>query len=180
MKRNPTVLSCGSEGMRARSRAAVILGCIAVVSGWPAAVLAADAAPATYSFQQQIQAALRASAGKGADPALALIGKTDTYMVNEVRRVKEAPPASHPGWTELHIILDGKAVLVTGGRIISGAGKSGSVIEGGVSQTVHKGDVIIVPANTPHWYTQIDGAVTAIEVRFQDPVVTAPVAGSAK
>jgi quercetin dioxygenase-like cupin family protein len=34
---------------------------------------------------------------------------------------------------------------------------------------VTRGDVIIIPANTPHWYRQVDGAVTYLEVRFVAP-----------
>ncbi len=171
MKRAGTMLSYGAVRSCMKACAAVTLAGFPVAPGWQSVARAADAPPAVYSFQKQIQDALRASIGKGADPALAPIGKTDTYMVTEVYRVKEAPPAAHPGWTELHIILDGRAVLVTGGRIAGGVGKAGNFIEGGVRQTVHKGDVVIVPANTPHWYTQIDEPITAIEVRFQDPAV---------
>jgi quercetin dioxygenase-like cupin family protein len=43
-----------------------------------------------------------------------------------------------------------------------------------VRRKVAKGDVVIVPPNTPHWYTDIDGSLDAIEVRF-----IAPVAGKA-
>jgi mannose-6-phosphate isomerase-like protein (cupin superfamily) len=97
---------------------------------------------------------------------------TDQYSINEVHRSKPtAPPAIHPGWTELHLVLDGSATFVTGGRIAAAQGTNGSVIEGGVSQKLEKGDAVVVPPNTAHWYQQIDnGGITVIEVRFVAPV----------
>ena len=34
----------------------------------------------------------------------------------------------------------------------------GSRIEGGDMRKLSKGDVIIVPNNTPHWFKEVDGA----------------------
>jgi quercetin dioxygenase-like cupin family protein len=31
---------------------------------------------------------------------------------------------------------------------------------------VAKGDVVVIPAGTPHWYKDVDGSVTYLEVRF--------------
>jgi quercetin dioxygenase-like cupin family protein len=59
---------------------------------------------------------------------------------------------------------------VTGGKIVTLPGGAGSAIEGGVSRKVGKGDAIIVPPDTPHWYKQIDGSLMSIEVRFVAPV----------
>ena len=33
---------------------------------------------------------------------------------------------------------------------------------------VSVGDVVIIPAGTPHWYSDIDGSVTYLEIRY-DP-----------
>jgi quercetin dioxygenase-like cupin family protein len=49
-------------------------------------------------------------------------------------------------------------------------------IEGGVSHVLKKGDVFIIPANTPHMYSQVDGSVTYFEMRF----ATAPPGTAAK
>jgi mannose-6-phosphate isomerase-like protein (cupin superfamily) len=76
------------------------------------------------------------------------------------------------GWTELHFILDGSATFTTGGKIIGSGG--GAIIEGGVSRKVQKGDAVIVPPNTPHWYNQVDGSLTYLEVRFIAPTATTP------
>jgi mannose-6-phosphate isomerase-like protein (cupin superfamily) len=105
----------------------------------------------------------------GQDPVIAAMSVTDQYVINEARRGKVGPPAVHPGWTEVHIILEGSATFVTGGKITNSSDGKPAGIEGGVSQKVKKGDTVVVPANTPHWYQHIDGEVSAIEVRFVAP-----------
>jgi len=117
---------------------------------------------------------LKAAAAKSADPAVAEIGVTDQYAIHEVRRLKAGPAAVHPGWSEVHLILEGSGTLITGGKMIPGA--NGNTIEGGVSHALKKGDVFIIPANTPHMYSQVDGSVTYFETRF----VTSPPAGAPK
>jgi mannose-6-phosphate isomerase-like protein (cupin superfamily) len=129
----------------------------------------AAGSPATYLTAEELANTLKAAIAKPSDPALSPIAVSDQYFINEVHRVKAGPPAIHPGWTELHIILEGGGTFVTGGKITAVPGGTGTMIEGGVSRKVGKGDAILVPANTPHWYKQIDGSLTAIEARFISP-----------
>jgi len=126
--------------------------------------------PATYLSNRQLSAVMKAAVGNGGDPALSPVGVTDQYFINKVHRAKSAAAVTHPGWTEVHIILEGGGTFVTGGEIKTLA-DSTKVIEGGVTRSVSKGDVIIVPANTPHWYQKIDGSLDAIEVRFVAPEI---------
>jgi hypothetical protein len=44
--------------------------------------------------------------------------------------------------------------------------RASAKIEGGQSRRVTKGDVIVIPARTPHWYKEVEGSVTYLEVRF--------------
>jgi mannose-6-phosphate isomerase-like protein (cupin superfamily) len=138
---------------------------------------AAPGSPAAYLTHDQLADAMKASIAKGASPALSQIASTDQYFINEVHRTKAGGAVAHPGWTELHIILAGGGTLVTGGEIKTSGDTQ--VIEGGVSRKVVKGDVILVPANTPHWYRDIDGSLDAIEVRFIRPDA-APAAPAAR
>jgi|HubBroStandDraft_2_1064218.scaffolds.fasta_scaffold806869_1 mannose-6-phosphate isomerase-like protein (cupin superfamily) len=128
---------------------------------------------ATYASHRDIADKLAAATAMPSDPALSAIGVTDQYSIQEVHRSKAAPPAVHAGWTELHFILDGSATFTTGGKIIGSGGSA--TIDGGVSRKVQKGDAVIVPPNTPHWYNQVDGSLTYLEVRFVAP--TAPGTG---
>ena len=46
-------------------------------------------------------------------------------------------------------------------------------LEGGVTHELRKGDAMLVPPNTPHWYKQIDSTVTCLEARFIAPAQAA-------
>jgi mannose-6-phosphate isomerase-like protein (cupin superfamily) len=137
--------------------------------------VSAPGSPGMFVSGQQLAEQLKASIAKSADPAVAEVGVTDQYAIHEVHRSKAGPAAVHLGWTEMHLILEGGGTLVTGGKMISAAG-GGNTIEGGVSHTLKKGDVFIIPANTPHMYTQVDGSLSYFELRF----ATTPPGSAAK
>jgi len=64
--------------------------------------------------------------------------------------------------TEVYYMLEGAGTLVTGGRLVEerreGQSTSvrGSRIEGGVSRRIAKGDVVVIPAGTPHWWSAVE------------------------
>ena len=63
----------------------------------------------------------------------------------------------HDKTNHVFIIVDGEADFVTGGKmidpkVISPGQTRGSGIEGGEVHRLSKGDVITIPANTPHWW----------------------------
>ena len=90
-------------------------------------------------------------------------------------------PKSQPGdaiahetrTTEIYYIVDGGGTLVTGGKIVDlkpppagrNAGPRGDRIEGGVSRHVTKGDIIIIPGRTPHWWSSLDGDINYLIYR---------------
>lgn len=76
-----------------------------------------------------------------------LIANDEGYPVMMEYRVKQTPASIHPTQSELVEVLEGSCVLVTGGKIVNGA------VEGGTSRKVGKGDYVLIPSNTPHWYT---------------------------
>ena len=68
--------------------------------------------------------------------------------------------------SEIYYMLSGTGTLVTGGTLVdeesTGASRltgrpnfAGSGISGGVSRVVVPGDVIIIPGNTPHWWSSL-------------------------
>jgi hypothetical protein len=73
--------------------------------------------------------------------------------------------------TEVYYMLEGAGTLVTGGRLVEerreGQSTSvrGSRIEGGVSRRVAKGDVVIIPGRTPHWWSALEGDIRYLIVR---------------
>ena len=43
----------------------------------------------------------------------------------------------------------------------------GSRIEGGVTRQLSKGDVIVVPNNTPHWFKEVSGEVLYYTIKVR-------------
>ena len=128
--------------------------------------------PATYKSAAQISAELD-KAG-----AVARTGAASTVAEGIVVRRRNASDEAqfaiiHPLSIEVYQIVDGSAILVTGGTLAlpltdSEPDRVRSLsIKDGVSQRVAKGDVIVVPPGTPHWFSQIDGAITYLEARVQ-------------
>jgi mannose-6-phosphate isomerase-like protein (cupin superfamily) len=132
-----------------------------------------DPTPATYLSEAELKATLEAAAKTAPDMHTAPVKIEDHYRINIVRRTRPQGAIAHPDGTEVHHIIDGAATFVTGGTIVRPAagGRGGAIatIEGGQSRRVAKGDVILVPAGTPHWYKDLDGTITYLEVRFDLP-----------
>jgi hypothetical protein len=88
------------------------------------------------------------------------------YPVQLEYRTGTTPPSIHPTHAELIEVIDGSCTLITGGTLIGakpGAPGAmtlgGTAIEGGGSRKIAKGDYILVPANTPHQYTDVQGLI---------------------
>jgi mannose-6-phosphate isomerase-like protein (cupin superfamily) len=74
-----------------------------------------------------------------------------------------SPAAVHEKDAELMVVLQGTGNIVTGGKLVdekrnNANNLGGSSITGGVTQAVVKGDMLIVPANTPHQVIPTGGA----------------------
>jgi hypothetical protein len=53
-------------------------------------------------------------------------------------------------------------------RLEDGPGASGTAIQGGVTRRIKAGDVVVIPAGVPHWFSAIEGSITYVVVRV-DP-----------
>jgi mannose-6-phosphate isomerase-like protein (cupin superfamily) len=128
-------------------------------------------APATYFSEAALMATLKDNAKTAPAMHTAPVKIADHYRINVVRRTTAQGAIAHPDGTEVHHIIEGTATFVSGGRIVRAAGApaGAATIEGGESRRVAKGDVILVPAGTPHWYKDLDGSITYLEVRFDLP-----------
>ena len=93
----------------------------------------------------------------------ALLDEKDRhYMVHTSRRDKPGLAEIHALDTDIIYVLEGKATIVTGGTAVDAKEIApdeirGSRIEGGVTRQLTKGEVIIVPNNTPHWFKEVNG-----------------------
>ena len=93
------------------------------------------------------------------------------YNVSLEYRAAVANAAVHETEAELFYVVDGSATLITGGKLTNenrtnAANLSGSGIEGGVSRRVAKGDFVMVPEGTPHWFSAIDGTVVLMSLHL--------------
>lgn len=160
-------------------------------SNVPKAQQAASAAkllPATYISVADIKANLNGapSAAVNPSPNVRVVDAGGYNVAVGVIHRPDTPRgivAVHFKVTEIYHVLDGSATLVTGGTMVNakarpadaisvrledGPGESGTSIQGGVSQDIKAGDVVVIPAGTPHWFSQINGSITYLVVRV-DP-----------
>jgi mannose-6-phosphate isomerase-like protein (cupin superfamily) len=94
-----------------------------------------------------------------AEPILSLA----PYRAQLEYRPGTSPAALHEKDAELMVVLEGTGNIVTGGKLVdekrnNANNLGGSSISGGNSQAVVKGDMTIVPANTPHQVIPTGGA----------------------
>jgi glc operon protein GlcG len=92
------------------------------------------------------------------------------YMVHTSRREKPGMAEVHTRDTDIIYVQSGTATLVTGGEVVDGRSTApdeirGASIRGGETHTIGRGDVIIVPAGTPHWFKEVNGPVTYYVVK---------------
>ena len=97
------------------------------------------------------------------------------YGANLEYRAGIAPAAVHEKDAELFYVIDGSGTIVTGGKLVgetrtNAANLSGTAIDGGNSQDVAKGDFLIVPENTPHWFSKINGTLVLMTLHVPRPV----------
>jgi len=118
-----------------------------------------------YASSADVQSLIaKAKAEHKTGNTVELVVNDEGYPFQLEYRTDTTPPSVHPTHAELIEIIDGSCTLVTGGKLVGGKAvapgamtQGGTSIEGGTPRKVSKGDYIMVPANTPHQYTQVHG-----------------------
>lgn len=92
---------------------------------------------------------------------LPLLANT-SYKISAGRRVMAGKVEIHEHDTDIFYVTEGSATFVTGGTAVGGATTKpgeilGEKITGGVTRHLTKGDVIVIPAGVPHWFTEVSG-----------------------
>jgi glc operon protein GlcG len=97
------------------------------------------------------------------------------YKIHASHRDGPGIAEVHSRETDIIYMLEGDAVLVTGGSVIDGKKIAaeeirGKEISGGESRRIGKGDVIVVPHGTPHWFKEVSGPINyyVVKVRSAD------------
>ena len=124
-----------------------------------------SAAPVSYFPSADVAAAF----AKG---AVLHDGSGRNYMVHASRREKAGLAELHEKDADVIYVLEGSATFVTGGSVVDGKTVEpgeirGASISGGETRKLVKGDVIIVPNNTPHWFKQVNGPLTYYVVKVR-------------
>jgi mannose-6-phosphate isomerase-like protein (cupin superfamily) len=150
----------------------------------------------------EIQAIAQRNAGAPvSDQQIRIISINGDYnvgvgVVHRARTEKQSVGGSeHSQITEVYHVISGNGTLVTGGtienatdrpatneavRILTGPSMEGTRIIGGTSRKIGPGDVIVIPPNTPHTFTEITSPeIVYLVVRF-DPHKVLPAGYTAK
>lgn len=161
--------------------ASSLLGLLAMLVSQRLAAQTSAAAPAKIASSGDIQALVAKAKAehKPGDPnTVENIMALAPYNVNLEYRTAVGPAAVHEREAELFVVIDGTGTVVTGGKLANGkrvdaANWQGTGVDGGASRAVAKGDIIFVPENTPHWYSQVNGTLVLMSMHVPRPVPAA-------
>ncbi len=126
---------------------------IAIVAARAVSDAHASADPVTHIDGQSVAAAF----SKGQ-----LLLSNGHYKIDAGRRVEPGIAEVHAADTDIIYVVDGTANVVTGGEVMEPRSTApgeirGRAIQGGEVRRIAKGDVLVIPAGTPHWFRDVDG-----------------------
>ena len=112
-----------------------------------------------------------ASFSKG---AVLLDGTNRNYMVHTSRRDQPGLAEIHTLDTDIIYVMEGTATFVTGGTAVEAKEIApneirGARIDGGETRKLSKGEVVVVPRNTPHWFKEVSPTVNYFTVKVIKP-----------
>jgi mannose-6-phosphate isomerase-like protein (cupin superfamily) len=98
----------------------------------------------------------------------------DAYNVQTNKRTANGNIEIHEKETDIFYIMDGSATIIVGGTAVEPSQtRPGQMtakdIQGGQSYNLKKGDVLVVPAGTPHWFKQVNGSINYLTVKSIKP-----------
>ena len=126
----------------------------------------ADAAKAvTYISHEKVAESLAKGTTLAAAP---------DFKVSGSHRDKPGQVEWHEKETDTFYITDGEATIVTGGTMIGGKQTGpgqmlGTGIQGGETHHLSKGDVMVIPAATPHWFKEVPKSISYYTVKVIKP-----------
>jgi len=99
------------------------------------------------------------------------LGATADYKISGNFRNKPGEVEIHDHETDIFYMTAGEATIITGGTVVGARvtepGQTrGSDIKGGQSHHVVKGDVMTIPAGTPHWFKEVLSPVSYFVVKL--------------
>jgi mannose-6-phosphate isomerase-like protein (cupin superfamily) len=147
---------------------------------WTLSLEAQGSSPAVHIDKEDHEAVLKAQIAKGVidqpiEAREVLGGRASVAMLH--RSKPETSALVHDRVTETYYILSGAGTLVTGGtlggarptdlsRVNAGMSQTGAR-QGGQGRKVKPGDIIVIPAGTPHSFSELDGPISYLVYRFE-------------
>ena len=158
---------------------------------------------ATDVPNDEIMAIVKKTAASAvSDTQIRVVGINNDYNVGVgvVHRARTQGPQTpnaieHSQITEVYHFISGNATFVTGGtmenpkesapdsqvvKVLNGPSTGGGAILHGTTRKVGAGDVVIIPPNTPHWFSEIASDQIVYLVIRVDPHKVLPAGYSAK
>lgn len=98
------------------------------------------------------------------------LADNDSYKISAGRRVMAGIAELHDYDTDIFHVQAGEATFVTGGTIVEGKSTGpgetrGTSITGGTTHQLVKGDMIVIPAGTPHQFTGVSGTFLYLVIK---------------
>lgn len=130
-----------------------------------AAALSLNAAGVTYVGHDKVAEAI----SKGGD----LVKASDLTVLGS-HRAGPGQVEVHDKETDVFYVMEGSATFVTGGTMVDGKNTRpgqwlGKDIKGGETHHLSKGDVIVIPAGTPHWFKEVSPSINYYVVKVLKP-----------
>lgn len=158
-----------------RRIALTVLGVVAIGSAWYGKTTAQDNSSAgviTVFDHEKLGASFaKAISNGGSDLLWSRTSSKGTYNVSthsreSVKAACKPEGCSHTGFTAVVYVVSGAATLVIGGAAKAAAPDKfgGQSVQGGESRRISKGDLIIVPPDTIHWYKNVEAPFRYVEV----------------
>lgn len=102
----------------------------------------------------------------------AVLVNNGVYQVHASRRDAEGQVEVHVKDADIIYMLNGATTFVTGGTVVGAQTTApdeirGTSVQGGETRRLTKGDVIIVPRGTPHWFKEVSGPVLYYVVKVR-------------
>jgi len=84
----------------------------------------------------------------------------DPGLIVLAQRRESGPAEYHDRTNHVFIMVDGEATLIVGGTMVDAKRTApdqmrAPSLEGGTTYHMSKGDVITIPAKTPHWFKEV-------------------------
>lgn len=119
----------------------------------------------------QAQAAYKAGTTFHAPP---LLSSGPFRASLEYHTIADTSYAVHETAAELFVVLDGSGTLSFGGTLVGPTTRRGTNLradnaQGAIPYKIAKGDMAIVPENTPHAITQVDGVLVLMTLHMPIP-----------